>query len=315
MENVYKGIEICKQNNVEVVIGIGGGCCIDVAKSIALGAANDVDVWDVLTRKVPWDDLNVLPIGAVVTIAGSGSEMDGNSEIDNLDTGVHGSIGSFQKTYPRFSILDPELTYSVPFMTTAYHGVCIMIQALEQYICDTDNTPIQDGFVETICKTVMQSLETLMDNQKDYNARSQLMWASALVTNRILGRGKGAPWMAGPLGGMIDDKLGLSYTQGIAITFPKYMKVCYKDTLSLMKSFAINVMNVNQENKLCEEIAYEGVQKFQEFFDKIGLPHSLKDLNIDVNIHDFDEEINKVAERNVISKEDLKTIIELTIGG
>lgn len=315
LENVYKGIEICKQNNVEVVIGIGGGCCIDVAKSIALGAANDVDVWDILIRKIPWDDLNVLPIGAVVTIAGSGSEMDGNSEIDNLDTGVHGSIGSFQKTYPRFSILDPELTYSVPFMATAYHGVCIMIQALEQYICDTDNTPIQDGFVETICKTVIQSLETLMDNQKDYNARSQLMWASALVTSRILGRGKGAPWMAGPLGGMIEDKLGLSYTQGIAITFPKYMLVCYKDTLPLMKSFAINVMNVNQENKSCEEIAYEGVQKFQAFFDKIGLPHSLKDLGIDANIHDFDEEINVVAKRNVISKEDLKIIIELTIGG
>lgn len=315
LENVYKGIEICKQNNIELVIGIGGGCCIDVAKSIALGATNDVDVWDVLTRKIPWDDLNVLPIGAVVTIAGSGSEMDGNSEIDNLETGVHGSIGSFQKTYPRFSILDPELTYSVPFMTTAYHGVCIMIQALEQYICDTDNTPIQDGFVETICKTVMQSLETLMDNPKDYNARSQLMWASALVTNRILGRGKGAPWMAGPLGGMIDDKLGLSYTQGIAITFPKYMMVCYKDTLSLMKQFAINVMNVNQENKSCEEIAYEGTKKFQDFFDKIGLPHSLKDLNIDVNTHDFDEEINEVAKRNIISKEDLKTIIELTIGG
>lgn len=122
LDNVYRGIEICKQNQVEVVIGIGGGCCIDVAKSIALGATNDVDVWDVLTRKVAWDDLSVLPMGAVVTIAGSGSEMDGNSEIDNLTTGSHGSIGSFQKTYPRFSILDPELTYSVPFLMTAHHG-------------------------------------------------------------------------------------------------------------------------------------------------------------------------------------------------
>ena len=314
LENVYRGIEICKQNDVEVVIGIGGGCCIDVAKSVALGAANDVDVWDVLTRKIPWDDLNVLPIGAVVTIAGSGSEMDGNSEIDNLDIGVHGSIGSFQKTYPRFAILDPELTYSVPFKTTAYHGVCIMIQALEQYICNTENTPIQDGFIETICRVVMQSLETLQENPKDENARGQLMWASALVTNRILGRGKGAPWMAGPLGGMIDDKLGLSYTQGIAITFPKYMMVCYKDTLPLMKNFAINAMGVNQDNKTCEDIAYEGAKKFQEFFDKMGLPHSLKDLDIHVNLNDFENEIDRVAKRKIISKEDLKTIMTLTIG-
>lgn len=315
LDNVYKGITICKQHHIEVVIGIGGGCCIDVAKSIALGAANDVDVWDVLTRKIPWDDLDVLPIGAVVTIAGSGSEMDGNSEIDHLDTKEHGSIGSFVKTYPKFSILDPELTYSVPFLQTAYHGVCIMIQALEQYICNTENTPIQDGFIETICKVVMQSLETLKEKPDDYNARSQLMWASALVTNRILGRGKGAPWMAGPLGGMIDEKLGLSYTQAIAITFPKYMMVCYKDTLPLMKQFALHVMNVDQENKSCNEIAYEGAKKFQEFFDKLGLPHSLKDFGMDENVNNFEEEINQVAKRKIISKQDLKQIIQLSIGG
>lgn len=186
LDRVYEGIEICKQNHIEVVIGIGGGTCIDVAKSIAIGAVNDVDIWDVLTRKIPWNELHVLPIGAVVTVPGSGSEMDGNSEIDNLDTSDHGSIGSFMKTYPSFSILDPELTYSIPFQKTAYHGIEIMIQALEQYFCDTQNTPIQDGFIETICKVVMESLKTLKSNLRDYDARSQLMWASSLVTNRIL---------------------------------------------------------------------------------------------------------------------------------
>lgn len=314
LTNVYRGIEICKANQIDVVVGIGGGCCIDVAKSVAVGAANDVDIWDVLTKKVAFDGLNVLPIGAVATIAGSGSEMDGNSEIDNLTINQHGSIGSFQKTYPRFSILDPELTYSVPFATTAYHGVCIMIQALEQYICNTKNTPIQDGFIETICQVVMDALRTLQTAPHDYDARSQLMWASALVTNRILGRGKGAPWMAGPLGGMIDEKYGLSYTQAIAITFPKYMMVCFRDTLPLMKRFAIKVMHVDPTNQSDEAIAAKGVQQFQAFFDQIGLPHSLKDLNITAKITDFEKEIAEVAKSEVISQAYLETIMTLTIG-
>ncbi|WP_052466287.1 iron-containing alcohol dehydrogenase [Beduini massiliensis] len=316
LDRVYEGIEICKQNKVELVVGIGGGTCIDVAKSIALGAANQVDIWDVLTGKIPWDDLEALPIGAVVTIAGSGSEMDGNSEIDHDVTGVHGSIGSFIKTYPSFAVLDPELTYSIPFQKTAYHGVEIMIQALEQYFCDTRNTPIQDGFIETICKVVMEALKDLKHNQTDYNARSQLMWASALVTNRILGRGKGAKWMAGPLSGIIDEKAELNYTTAIAITFPKYMMVCCKDHLSLFKQFAINVMGVNQEGKTCLEIAYEGALKLQEFFDDLGLVHCLKDMDMPFTTYqEFESEIEKVAKRNIISKEDLQRIVQLSIGG
>lgn len=316
LDRVYEGIEICRQNQIEVVIGIGGGTCIDVAKSIALGAVNDVDIWDVLTRKIPWDDLNVLPIGAVVTVAGSGSEMDGNSEIDNPDTGVHGSIGSFMKTYPSFAILDPELTYSIPFQKTAYHGAEIMIQALEQYFCETQNTPIQDGFIETICKVVIESLKTLKNDLKDYNARSQLMWASALVTNRILGRGKGAPWMAGPLSGIIDEKAGLNYTTAIAITFPKYMMVCYKDHLSLFKQFAIQVMGVSQEGKTCLEVAYEGAAQLQAFFDDMGLAHCLRDMDMPFETyHEFQDEIDEVAKREVISKEDLQKIVQLSIGG
>ncbi|MCD8027891.1 MAG: iron-containing alcohol dehydrogenase [Erysipelotrichaceae bacterium] len=275
LEYVYQGIDLCKENQVDVVIGIGGGCCIDIAKSIALGAANDVDIWDVLSRKVSWDGLDALPIGAIVTIAGSGSEMDGNSEIDNH--GINGNIGSFVKTYPTFSILDPELTYSVPFSLTAYHGVTIIIQTLEQYFRDTNCTPIQDGFIETICKTVIESLKTLKDNPQDYDARSQLMWASALVTNRILGRGKQAPWVAGPLGHMIEKKTGLNYSKSIALTFPKYMMVCYKDNLSLFKQFAINVMNVD-EDLSCEEIAYEGGKRLQDFFVSICIASNLKEL-------------------------------------
>lgn len=315
LKTVYEGIRIAKESQVDMVIGIGGGCCIDVAKSVALGAAGDVDIWDVLDKKIPWTNCDVLPIGAVVTIAGSGSEMDGNSEIDNLDTGVHGSIGSYMKTYPTFSILDPDLTASAPFELTAYHGVCIMIQALEQYFCGTPDTPIQDGFIETICRTVICCLKMLKKNMNNVNARGQLLWAGALVTNRILGRGKEAPWMAGPLGNIIEEKAGLNYTTGIAITFPKYMRVCYKDCLPLFVQFAINVMNVDPEDKCDNEIAREGAEKFQKVLDDLGVAHSLKELgkNFD-SYEDFREEIDAYGAKGVISREDLEEIVRLSIG-
>ncbi len=315
LKNVYEGIRIAKENQVDMVIGIGGGCCMDVAKSVALGVAGNVDIWDVLSGKIPWTRCDVLPIGTVVTIAGSGSEMDGNSEIDNLETGVHGSIGSYVKTYPAFSILDPDLTASVPFKLTAYHGVCIIIQALEQYFCETPDTPIQDGFIETICRTVICSLKTLKKNMDDVNARGQLLWAGALVTNRILGRGKAASWMAGPLGNIIEEKAGLDYTTGIAITFPKYMRVCYKDCLPLFVQFAMNVMNVNAERKCDNQIAREGVEAFQKILDDLGVAHSLKELGKDfMSYEDFQEEIDRYAAKGVISKEDLQEIVQLSIG-
>lgn len=315
LKTVYEGIRIAKENQVDMVIGIGGGCCIDVAKSVALGAAGDVDIWDVLDRKIPWTGCDVLPIGAVVTIAGSGSEMDGNSEIDNLETGVHGSIGSFVKTYPAFSILDPDLTATAPFKLTAYHGACILIQALEQYFCQTQDTPIQDGFIETICRTVICSLKMLKKDMDNVNARGQLLWAGALVTNRILGRGKEAAWMAGPLGGIIEEKAGIDYATGIAITFPKYMRVCYKDCLPLFVQFAINVMNINTERKCDNQIAKEGAEALQEIFDDLGLAHSLKELGKDFGSYEeFQEEIDAYAAKGVISREDLQEIIQMSIG-
>ena len=315
LKTVYEGIRIAKENQVDVVLGIGGGCCIDMAKSVALGAAGDVDIWDVLDKKIPWTRCDALPIGAVVTIAGSGSEMDGNSEIDNLETGVHGSIGSYIKTYPTFSILDPDLTASAPFKLTAYHGACIIIQALEQYFCQTQDTPIQDGFIETICRTVICSLKMLKKDMDNVNARGQLLWAGALVTNRILGRGKEAPWMAGPLGNIIEEKAGLDYTTGIAITFPKYMMVCYKDCLPLFVQFAMNVMNVNPERKCDNQIAREGAEALQKIFDDLGLAHSLKELGKDfTSYEEFREEIDAYVAKGVISKEDLQEIVQLSIG-
>lgn len=252
----------------------------------------------------------------MVTVAGSGSEMDGNSEIENLETGEHGSIGSFIKTYPTFSILDPELTYSCPFELTAYHGMTIIVQAMEQYLVDREATYIQDGFVETICKTVISALRTLKEDLHDYHARANLMWASAITCNRILGRGKNAPWFGGPLGGLIEDVLDIPYAKAIMITWPKYLITCHKDFVQTLKSFALNVMGVDPKDKTCDEIALAEAVALQDFIDELDLAHTIKDLGYgDHEISEFDYKINTLASRDVISNEDIEKIVKLSIGG
>lgn len=316
LNRVYEGIQCVKEHHLDMVIGIGGGTCIDVAKAIALGAANDLDIWDVLTGKISYEDLECLPVAAVVTIPGSGSEMDGNSEIDDIDTGIHGSIGSFIKTYPRFSILDPELTYDIPYSLTLYHGVTILVQAMEQYVCQTIDTPIQDGLAESILKTVLSSLKRLKNSFHDEDARAQLMWASALTTSRLLARGKQSLWLGGALGAIIEEKCGLTYSQGIAITWPKYLFTCYKEYVMVLKSFALNVMNISPENKSCDEIAYEGVKAFQEILLELGVANTILDLGIKkCEIEDMNDDIERLASKNVITKKDIQTIIQLSIGG
>ena len=242
--------------------------------------------------------------------------MDGNSEIVDIDRGVNGSIGSFEKTYPPFSILDPELTYNIPYSLTLYHGVTILVQAMEQYVCNTTDTPIQDGFTESILKTVLAALKCLKNDLHDKNARAQLMWASALTTSRILGRGKKALWLGGALGGIIEEKCGLTYSQSIAITWPKYLLTCYQDYVGILKSFALNVMNVDPENKSCDQIAYEGVKAFQETLLELGIANNVEELGLKKYcVNDLEKQIKQADLENLISKQDIETIIRLSLGG
>ena len=222
--------------------------------------------------------------------------MDGNSEIVDIDRGVNGSIGSFEKTYPRFSILDPELTYNIPYSLTLYHGVTILVQAMEQYVCNTTDTPIQDGFTESILKTVLAALKCLKNDLHDKNARAQLMWAS--------------------LGGIIEEKCGLTYSQSIAITWPKYLLTCYQDYVGILKSFALNVMNVDPENKSCDQIAYEGVKAFQETLLELGIANNVEELGLKKYcVNDLEKQIKQADLENLISKQDIETIIRLSLGG
>ena len=315
--DIYRGIKLVKENNIDVVVALGGGSCIDSAKSIALGASGDGDISDYLTGKADYHDVEVMPIGSVVTVAASGSEVDGNSEIYDRENNFGGRgewHGEAATLFPKFTILDPELTFSVPAKLTAYNGACTISQGMEQYINDEEATPIQDGFLETIFATSINSLKVLKENLQDYDARANMMWASALVCNRILGRGKNCTWQIGRLAHIIMENHDVSYVESTAIIFPKYLRAVAKEQSKIIAQFAKNVLKIDAKSN-DYETALAAADWMQEFFSDLGIATTYGELGINEKIENLSGMIDIVVDETGLSSEQVREIIESSLQG
>lgn len=174
LSTVNKGIQICRDENIQFILAVGGGSVIDAAKAVAAGALYEGDVWDFTIRKAVVKQ--ALPLGTILTLAATGSEMNGNSVISNWETKQKRAFGS-KLVYPKFSILDPKLTYTVPANQTVNGIVDIMSHVFEQYFSLTTDTPLQERFGESILLTVIENGEKAIANGSDYNARANLLLA------------------------------------------------------------------------------------------------------------------------------------------
>jgi alcohol dehydrogenase len=287
-----EGARICKENNIQVIVAVGGGSVLDTAKSISAGALDDGELWDFHMRKRLIE--KTLPVISVMTVAATGSEYDGISVMKNEKT--HEKRGAISEhLFPRVSILDPQLTYTVPPDYTAYGGFDIISHVLEPLI-DAEFMPlIQVRFMEALIKTVMESIEKAQANPEDYEARSYLMWASALACNDILSFGTGACTIAGHaiesgLGGVYDTPHGA----GLAVIMPALMKYRLSEYTQTTARFAEQVMNIERKGKMTDtDIALEGIEAFRRWLKKVGCPITLKELG--ARREDFDKIIEKVV--------------------
>lgn len=315
LSTLYELIGLAKKEKPDLLIGIGSGTVIDTTKAAAAGASYDGNVWDILSGRTAPETLDILPIAAVVTLPGSGSEMDGNAEIQNDLTGEHGSIGSCPKTYPAFSILDPVLASDTPWELTFRQGFMIIGQVMEQTLADVEWDGLQTEMAEAIIRNVMRALERLKDHPEDHQARGVLSWGSALTCNRIIGRGKSAAWLGGAAADLIEEALEIPYGEAMLLTWPKLLITLagrYPKTLS---SFSRNVMKVNDKNLSEEEAALQGARAFQEWVISMGGPRNAADLGINrINEVLIEEKQKKLAERNVLSADEIKKITDLAIG-
>ncbi|PJI08692.1 MULTISPECIES: NADH-dependent butanol dehydrogenase BdhB [Clostridium] len=275
---VQKGIDLCRKNNVELVLAVGGGSAIDCAKAIAAGYYYDGDPWDVVldSSKIK----KVLPIASVLTIAATGSEMDSWAVINNMDTHEK-LIAAHPDLAPKFSILDPTYTFTVPQSQTAAGTADIMSHIFEVYFSPTKTAYLQDRMAEALLKTCIKYGKIALEDPCNYEARANLMWASSLAINGLLTYGKDTNWSVHLMEHELSAFYDITHGVGLAILTPNWMDyILNSDTLYKFVEYGVNVWGIDK-NKDNYEIAYEAIKKTKDYFvNTLGIPETLSEVGI-----------------------------------
>lgn len=294
LSTVHRGVEICKEENIDFILAVGGGSVIDCTKAIAVGAKYEGDAWDIVTKKhIPTE---ALPFGTVLTIAATGSEMNSGSVITNWETKEKYGWGS-PLTFPKFSILDPVNTFSVPKDHTVYGIVDMMSHIFEQYFHHTKNTPLQDRFCESTLKTVIETAPKLIEDLENYELRETILYSGTIALNGQLQMGYRGDWASHNIEHAVSAVYDIPHAGGLAILFPNWMKHNLGVNVSRFVQLAVNVFDVDPTGKDDRTVALEGIGRLREFWSSIGAPSRLKDYNIN------DENIDLMADKAMVNGE------------
>ncbi|MET3576938.1 iron-containing alcohol dehydrogenase [Bhargavaea ullalensis] len=285
-----KGAQICKEQGIDVLLAVGGGSVIDCTKLIASAAKYDGAPWDLVTGKARAAD--ALPFGTVLTIAATGSEMNAGSVITNEETQEKYGWGG-PLNFPKFSILDPAYTVSVPKDQTVYGMVDMMSHIFEQYFNNAENTPVQDEMCEGVLRAVIRTAPELMKDPENLDLRETIMYAGTIALNKFLEMGYRGDWGTHDIEHAVSAVYDIPHAGGLAILFPQWMKfnVGKGTKPERFAQLAVRVFGVDPEGKTTEETALEGIGKLREFWSSLGAPTRLADYNIG------DENIRLMAEK------------------
>jgi len=273
-----KGVEICKAHNIDFLLAVGGGSVIDCTKLIAAGAKYEGDPWDLVTKKAMVKD--ALPFGTVLTLAATGSEMNSGSVITNWETKEKFGWGS-PLTFPKFSILDPQNTYTVPLNHTVYGIVDMMSHVFEQYFHKTANTPLQDRMCEAVLQTVIEAGPKLIHDLHNYELRETILYSGTIALNGYLSVGAAGDWATHGIEHAVSAVHDIPHAGGLAILFPNWMEHTLHERIDRHVQLAVRVWNVDPVGKSDEEIALEGIECLRKFWTGLGAPRTLADYNID----------------------------------
>ncbi|MDD7795461.1 iron-containing alcohol dehydrogenase [Clostridium sp. 'White wine YQ'] len=276
--SVREGVKICKDNNIELVLAVGGGSSIDCAKVIAAGYYYEGDSWDIV--KDPRKITNVLPLASILTLSATGSEMDAGAVISNLDTNEKLGTGH-PLMAPKFSILDPTYTFTVPASQTAAGTADIMSHIFEVYFSRTKEAYLQNRMAEALLKTCIKYGPIAMEEPENYEARANLMWASSLAINGLLSYGKRTEWSVHAMEHELSAFYDITHGVGLAILTPHWMKyILNEDTLDNFVQYGVNVWGIDEkEDKV--SIANKAIEKTREYFNELGIPSRLSQVGID----------------------------------
>ena len=277
-----KGVEICKKEGIDLILAVGGGSTMDSAKCISAGAKYDGDPWDLVLNASIIED--ALPLGCIVTLAATGSQYNHIAVISNTDTKQKVPMLNIKLT-PKFSICDPEYTFSVPKNQTAFGSVDMMCHAMDQYFSKIPDTPLQDRFAEGILKTVIENAPVAIKDPENYAARANLLWCDCWAMSQTCLRGKIGDSSTHMLEHELSAFYGITHGLGIAIVWPNWARYVYKDNIGKFVQFATRVWDVDPKGKTDEEVALAGIQKADDFFRSLGIPRTLGEIGITSDEH------------------------------
>ncbi|MDO4302058.1 MAG: iron-containing alcohol dehydrogenase [Clostridia bacterium] len=279
VEKLYEGCKIAKENNIDLILAVGGGSVCDYSKAVSVSAWCDEDPWDKYYLRMEEPNNKIIPVGCILTMVGTGSEMNGGSVITNHDSKLKIGHVFGDNVFPKFSILNPVLTYTLPKYQMTAGFFDIMSHILEQYFSGNDDNT-SDYIMEGLLKSLIYSSEIAVNEPENYEARSNIMWIATWALNTLVAKGKTTDWMVHMIGQSIGAYTDATHGMTLSAVSMAYYRYIMPYGLDKFKRYAINVWNVNPENKADDEIALEGLASMENWMNKIGLVMNIKDLGV-----------------------------------
>ena len=314
---VYEGIDLCRKEGVDFILAIGGGSVIDSAKAIAYGLAYDGDVWDFFIGKAK--AASCYPIGVVLTIPAAGSEMSNGCVITKEE-------GELKRAYdddlcrPRFAVMNPRRTFTLPPYQSACGAVDIMMHTMERYFSHDADMTLTDEIAEGLLRTVRDSIHKVLEKPDDYRARAQIMWAGSLAHNGLTGCGTVGDFATHMLEHELSAMFDVAHGAGLAALWCSWARYVYKENVPRFVRFAVNVMGVTNDYTDPTGTALAGINAVEQFYKSLGMPTSIHEM---IGREATDLEISKMAAKcsldgtatvghfKILDKQDMEVIYRL----
>ena len=316
-ETLMKGVELVKAHKIDFLLAVGGGSVLDGTKFIAAAALwEGSDPWEILSRRSEMHVEKALPIGTVLTLPATGSEMNGNSVVTRWETHDKLAFDS-EHVMPKFSILDPEVVFSLPQIQVANGIVDAFIHVMEQYLTFPVNAPIQDRFAESILTTLIEEGPKVLADRASYDAAANFMWAATMALNGLIGAGVPQDWATHTIGHELTAFYGIDHGQTLCIILPGIMKIKRENKKEKILQYGERVWKITEGT--ADERIDATIQKTVEFFESVGIKTKLADYGVGSEIiakivDRFEKRgIKAIGERGDLTTDDIAKILELQL--
>lgn len=291
LSKVKEGIALCREQGVDFILAVGGGSVIDSSKAIAYGVPYEGDVWDFYVGKAEAE--TCLPVATVLTIPAAGSEMSEASVITNEDGDI--KLGySNNISRPKFAIMNPERTFTLPAYQTAAGVTDIMLHTMERYFNPDCDMTVTDAIAEALMRTMMDSVFAVLENPEDYRNRAQIMWAGSLAHNDVTGNRLNGDWATHQIEHELSAMFDVTHGAGLAVVWPSWARYVMKENVSRFVRFAVNVTGVENDFTDPEGTALKGIEAMKRFYRAIGMPTTIREL---IGRDITEEEIKEMASK------------------